>query len=145
MRISDWSSDVCSSDLRPTTATRTARLAAALVFVLAASVLPAAAASVRLMAFGDSLTHGYGLPPGETFPEQLEAALRADGLDVVVLNAGNSGDTTAGGLARLDWALADDPDAVILERSEEHTSELQSLMRTSYAVFCLTKKTHKTD
>src|SRR3546814_826095 len=100
---------------RPTTATRTARLAAALVFVLAASVLPAAAASVRLMAFGDSLTHGYGLASGETFPEQLEAALRADGLDVTVLNAGNSGDTTAGGLARLDWALADDPDAVILE------------------------------
>src|SRR3546814_16180472 len=67
------------------------------------------------MAFGDSLTHGYGLPPGETFPEQLEAALRADGLDVVVLNAGHSGDTTAGGLARLDWALADDPAAVIME------------------------------
>src|SRR3546814_2302117 len=67
------------------------------------------------MAFGDSLTHGYGLASGETFPEQLEAALRADGLDVTVLNAGNSGDTTAGGLARLDWALADDPDAVILE------------------------------
>src|SRR3546814_18626446 len=67
------------------------------------------------MAFGDSLTHGYGLPAGDAFPDQLEAALRADGLDVVVLNAGNSGDTTAGGLARLDWALADDPDAVILE------------------------------
>src|SRR3546814_11634374 len=66
------------------------------------------------MAFGDSLTHGYGLASGETFPEQLEAALRADGLDVTVLNAGNSGDTTAGGLARLDWALADDPDAVFL-------------------------------
>lgn len=83
--------------------------------LVAAPALPAAAEPVRLMAFGDSLTHGYGLPPGETFPEQLEAALRADGLDVVVLNAGNSGDTTAGGLARLDWALADDPDAVILE------------------------------
>ncbi|HMA16031.1 MAG TPA: arylesterase [Kiloniellaceae bacterium] len=67
------------------------------------------------MAFGDSLTHGYGLGPGETFPEQLEAALQADGFDVTVLNAGNSGDTTAGGLARLDWALADDPDAMIVE------------------------------
>ncbi len=67
------------------------------------------------MAFGDSLTHGYGLPPGETFPEQLEVALRAEGLDVSVINAGNSGDTTAGGRARLDWALADNPDAVILE------------------------------
>lgn len=74
-----------------------------------------AAEPVRLMAYGDSLSHGYGLPAGETFPEQLEAALQADGLNVEVINAGNSGDTTAGGLARLDWALADDPDAVILE------------------------------
>lgn len=88
----------------------------ALLGLLSALAATAAeAAPVRLMAFGDSLTHGYGLAPGETFPEQLEAALRADGLDVTVLNAGNSGDTTAGGLARLDWALADDPDAVILE------------------------------
>ena len=83
--------------------------------LVAVPALPAAAAPVRLMAFGDSLTHGYGLGPGETFPEQLEAALRADGLDVTVLNAGNSGDTAADGRARLDWALADDPDAVILE------------------------------
>jgi acyl-CoA thioesterase-1 len=90
-------------------------IALAGVLMAAAPVSPAAAEPVRLMAFGDSLTHGYGLPPGETFPEQLEAALRADGFDVTVLNAGNSGDTTAGGLARLDWALADDPDAVILE------------------------------
>ncbi|WP_420345782.1 arylesterase [Pelagibius sp.] len=67
------------------------------------------------MAFGDSLVHGYGLPAGETFPEQLETALREEGLDVMVINAGNSGDTTAAGLARLDWALADEPTAVILE------------------------------
>jgi acyl-CoA thioesterase-1 len=92
---------------------RTGLAAAMLLGLLLA--LPAAAAPVRLMAFGDSLTHGYGLAPGETFPEQLEAALRADGHDVTVLNAGNSGDTTAAGLARLDWALADEPDAVILE------------------------------
>jgi acyl-CoA thioesterase-1 len=75
----------------------------------------AAAEPLRLMAYGDSLTHGYGLPDGETFPEQLESALRAEGLDVEVINAGNSGETTAGGLARLDWALADAPDAVLLE------------------------------
>ncbi len=87
-------------------------LLAALVLFAAA---PASAETLRLMAFGDSLTHGYGLPPGETFPEQLELALRAEGLDVSVINAGNSGDTTAGGRARLDWALADNPDAVILE------------------------------
>ena len=70
---------------------------------------------LRLLAFGDSLVHGYGLAGGETFPEQLEAALQGEGLAVEVLNGGNSGDTTAAGLARLDWALADRPDAVIVE------------------------------
>src|SRR3546814_18647329 len=79
---------------RPTTATRTARLAAALAFVLAASVLPAAAASVRLMAFGHSLTPGYGLASAATFPEQLEAALWPACLDVTVPHAGNPRDTT---------------------------------------------------
>lgn len=99
---------------RVTIGMRTVGLAGALLLAVAAA-LPAAAEPLRLLAFGDSLVHGYGLSAGETFPEQLEAALRADGLDVTVINAGNSGDTTAGGLARLDWALADDPDAVILE------------------------------
>ncbi len=69
---------------------------------------------IRLLAFGDSLTHGYGLPMESTFPAQLEASLRDRGYAVQVINGGNSGDTTAAGLARLDWALADDPDAVIL-------------------------------
>lgn len=100
---------------RSTKGVRTVRLAAAALLSFALLATPVAAAPLRLMAFGDSLTHGYGLGPGETFPEQLEAALRAEGFDVTVLNAGNSGDTTAGGLARLDWALADDPDALILE------------------------------
>lgn len=77
---------------------------------------PAAqAAPLRLLAFGDSLVHGYGLNAGATFPEQLEAALRARGLEVTVINGGNSGDTTAGGRTRLDWALADKPDAVLVE------------------------------
>lgn len=77
----------------------------------------AAAAEVplRLLAFGDSLIHGYGLTPEESFPAQLESALRARDQAVEVINAGNSGDTTAAGLARLDWALAEGPDAVILE------------------------------
>jgi len=108
-----------NADMSAPARRRAARLGAALgtAFMLAvlASGAPAGAEPVRLMAFGDSLTHGYGLPAGETFPEQLEAALQAQGLDVTVINAGNSGDTTAGGLARLDWALADDPDAVLLE------------------------------
>src|SRR6201992_301176 len=70
---------------------------------------------VHILALGSSLTQGYGLPPGTEFPVQLQAALKAAGIDAVVTNAGVSGDTTAGGLARLDWSLADHPDAVILE------------------------------
>ncbi len=67
-----------------------------------------------ILDFGDSITAGYGLPPGEAFPARLEAWLRQRGIAARVVNAGVSGDTTAGGLARLDWALADKPDLVIL-------------------------------
>ncbi len=66
---------------------------------------PARAEAFRLLAFGDSLIHGYGLAAGQTLPERLEAALRARGHAVEVINGGNSGDTTASGRARLDWAL----------------------------------------
>ncbi len=72
------------------------------------------AEAMRLMAFGDSLVHGYGLSERDTFPAQLQRALREKGHSIEVLNAGNSGDTTAAGLARLEWALADQPDAVIV-------------------------------
>ena len=75
----------------------------------------ARAAPVKILALGTSLTQGYGLPPGTEFTVQLQAALKRSGIDAVVTNAGVSGDTTAGGLARLDWSLADHPDAVILE------------------------------
>ena len=71
--------------------------------------------TMRIIAFGDSLTAGYGLPPKNAFPVRLEAALKARGHNVTVVNAGVSGDTTAGGLARLDWAVPDDADAVIVE------------------------------
>ena len=64
---------------------------------------------------GDSLTAGYGLPREEAFPARLEAALRADGHAWRVIDAGVSGDTSAGGLARLDWVLADEPRIVIVE------------------------------
>jgi acyl-CoA thioesterase-1 len=67
-----------------------------------------------IVAFGDSLTAGFGLPSDQGFPAQLEAWLRADRIDARVVNGGQSGDTTAGGLARLDWSLADKPDLVIL-------------------------------
>jgi acyl-CoA thioesterase-1 len=70
---------------------------------------------VKILALGSSLTQGYGLPPGTEFTVQLQAALKVAGIDAVVTNAGVSGDTSAGGLARLDWSLADHPDAVILE------------------------------
>ncbi len=70
---------------------------------------------ITLVALGDSLSAGYNLPQEAAFPVRLQAALRDKGYDVTVINAGVSGDTTAGGLSRLDWMLADDPDGVILE------------------------------
>ncbi|MGE5476925.1 MAG: arylesterase [Bacteroidales bacterium] len=73
------------------------------------------AESLRILALGDSLTAGYGVAADAAFPVQLERALRAEGYDVTVLNAGVSGDTTAGGRARLDWALADKPQVAIVE------------------------------
>lgn len=75
----------------------------------------AQAAPIRIVAFGDSLTAGYGLQPSEAFPVQLQAALKAKGHDVEVINAGVSGDTTAGGLERFEWAVPDGTEAVILE------------------------------
>lgn len=86
--------------------------------VLAQAPRPVAkpvAQPVRILALGTSLTQGYGLPPGTEFPVQLQAALKAAGIPAIVVNAGVSGDTSADGLSRLDWALADKPDAAILE------------------------------
>jgi acyl-CoA thioesterase I len=76
---------------------------------------PAAAEPVEIVAFGDSLMAGYGLGPGESFPEQLEAALRARGHDVTVANAAVSGDTASDGLARLEWSIPAEADIVIVE------------------------------
>ena len=75
----------------------------------------AAARTLRLVVLGDSLTAGLGLPPGKAFPDRLQAALRAKGWDVEVLNAGVSGDTAADGLARYGWAVPADADALIVE------------------------------
>lgn len=72
-------------------------------------------APIRIVALGDSLTAGYALRPGQSFPEVLQAALVARSHRVAVVNAGVSGDTTAGGLERLDWAVGEDADAVIVE------------------------------
>ncbi len=73
------------------------------------------AGPVKIVGFGDSLMAGYQLGPGEGFTDQLQAALTQQGHDVEVTNAGVSGDTTTGGLARLDWSVPDETDLVILE------------------------------
>jgi len=83
--------------------------------LFAANYGNAMAAPVRILAFGDSLTAGYGLPEGDGFVPQLQMALQKMGREVSVINGGVSGDTTAGGLSRLDWMLTDKPDVVILE------------------------------
>lgn len=75
----------------------------------------ATAEPIRILALGDSLSAGYGLLRGDAFPSQLEQALKQKGLDVRVENAGVSGDTSAGGLSRLDWALKPGFDAAIVE------------------------------
>jgi len=79
--------------------------------LLAATIHPAASESqpTRLLLLGDSLTAGYGLPPDEGFVAQLGRALKSEGADVILLDAGVSGDTTAGGRARIAWSLADKP------------------------------------
>ena len=81
--------------------------------VMAAS--PAGARTLHIVAMGTSLTQGYGLPPGTEFTTQLQAALKASGVDARIENAGVSGDTSSGGLTRLDWTLAEHPDAAIIE------------------------------
>jgi acyl-CoA thioesterase-1 len=93
------------------------RFSVILLFCVAlmAAAWPALAKPVEIVGFGDSLMAGYNLPPGDGFTDKLQAALRAKGRDATVANAGVSGDTTSGGLARLDWSVPDGTDLVILE------------------------------
>ena len=84
------------------------------IFLVLLAPVMAHADQARLLVLGDSLVAGYGLPPGQSLPDQLQRDLATRGVSVAVINAGVSGDTTAGGLARLDWSLADNPDAVII-------------------------------
>jgi acyl-CoA thioesterase-1 len=85
--------------------------------VAACSTQPTASAGEErvLLAFGDSLTSGLGVPAEQTYPAQLAARLKREGYDYRVVNAGVSGDTTAGGLRRVDWALRLKPEVVIVE------------------------------
>ena len=75
----------------------------------------AAEPPLKIVALGDSLTAGYGLPGAAAFPARLQKALRAKGYDVTIINAGVSGDTTTGGLDRLSWSVPDGTDGVLLE------------------------------
>ena len=97
---------------------QTAVLAAALSVFLGlflTGVTQAADTPIKIVALGDSLTAGYNLPASAAFPVRLERALRAKGQVVEVANAGVSGDTASGGLARLDWSVPDGTAAVIVE------------------------------
>src|SRR5207253_6609011 len=84
---------------------------------LAMLMSPVAAADppIRIVVLGDSLSAGFGLAAQDALPAKLERALKAKGYNVAIQNAGVSGDTATGGLARLDWSVADGTDAVILE------------------------------
>ncbi len=86
-----------------------------LALLALAGVAAPAGAATRIVALGDSLTAGYGLAAEEAFPARLQAWLRDHGVDAEVTNAGVSGDTSAGGLARLDWSLSEPADAVLVE------------------------------
>ena len=88
------------------------KVVGAIVLVFCPSLV--GAEQVTIAALGDSLTQGYGLPVEQGFVPQLESWLREQGQDVIVVNAGVSGDTTAGGLSRVGWTLTPEVDAVIV-------------------------------
>jgi acyl-CoA thioesterase-1 len=92
-------------------------VAAAFILFLAicGTISSARAEPFKIVGFGDSLMAGFGLGPGEGFTDKLQAALRARGHDVTIANAGVSGDTSSGGLSRLDWSVPDGTQLVILE------------------------------
>ena len=91
------------------------RLVVIVCAVILATAAIARAEPYRIVGFGDSLMAGYNLDAGQGFPEKLEKALRDRGHDVVIANAGVSGDTSSGGLSRLDWSVPDGTKLVILE------------------------------
>jgi acyl-CoA thioesterase-1 len=96
-------------------------VAALALAVPRAGAAGAADGPVRIVALGDSLTAGFGLPANAAFPARLEQALRAKGIAVEISNAGVSGDTATGGLARLDWSVPEGTEAVIVELGANDT------------------------
>ena len=110
------------------------------VLAICTSLVPAAAAPIKILALGTSLTEGYGVPPGEDFTAVLQARLAAAHVDAKLINAGVSGDTSAGGLARLDWSLADRPDAAIVELGSNDALRGQSPAQTQANVAAVLAK-----
>jgi len=106
---------VVSVSTRKASYGRLSRFVQLLALALFAFAAPADAKTLRLVALGDSLTAGYGLPPGQAFPEVLQRVLSAKGFDVEVVNAGVSGETAEDGLARFDWSVPAGTDALIVE------------------------------
>jgi acyl-CoA thioesterase-1 len=88
---------------------------AALLVAAAPAEIKAADRPVKIVALGDSLTTGLGLPAQDAFPARLQKALDAKGIKAEIVDAGVSGDTSSGGLSRLDWSVPQDADAVIVE------------------------------
>jgi acyl-CoA thioesterase-1 len=86
----------------------------ALILPMLFLAMPVGADPLRVLAFGDSLTQGYGLPQGQGFVPQMQKWLQEQGIKAEVINAGVSGDTTAGGLARIEWTLSEPFDAIIV-------------------------------
>jgi len=109
-----------------------ARIKRLLIMIAAFAMVATAthAATMKILALGTSLTQGLGVPPGLDLTAVLEARLRAAGFDVKIINAGVSGDTSAGGLARLDWSLADHPQAAIIELGSNDALRGQSPAET---------------
>ena len=122
--------------------------AVAIAAVLAASLFLAAALdrgaagtqTPVIVALGDSLTAGLGLPQDQAYPAQLEAALKARGIAARVVDAGVSGDTAAAGLARLDWALPEDASAVIIELGANDALQGLPPERTKAALAAIIEK-----
>lgn len=101
-----------------------------MIAAFAMAVTATHAATIKILALGTSLTQGLGVPPGLDLTAVLEARLKGSGLDVKVINAGVSGDTSAGGLARLDWSLAERPQAAIIELGSNDALRGQSPAET---------------
>lgn len=101
---------------------------------------PTDAPAITILAFGDSLTAGFGVDDADSYPAQLEGRLRADGYDAEVINGGISGETSSAALARVDWMLATRPDIVIVETGANDALRGVDLELTRENIFQIVQK-----